>query len=42
MIVDAMHLVVLIVAILFSKRGGATLQADGPTEETARAVAVGN
>jgi K(+)-stimulated pyrophosphate-energized sodium pump len=34
-------LVVLIVAILFSKRGGATLQA-GPTEETARAVAVGN
>jgi K(+)-stimulated pyrophosphate-energized sodium pump len=35
-------LVVLIVAILFSKRGGATLQADGPTEETARAVAVGD
>jgi K(+)-stimulated pyrophosphate-energized sodium pump len=35
-------LVVLIAAILFSKRGGATLQADGPTEETARAVAVGN
>jgi K(+)-stimulated pyrophosphate-energized sodium pump len=35
-------LVVLIIAILFSKRGGATLQADGPTEETARAVAVGN
>ncbi len=35
-------LVVLIVAILFSKRGGATLQADGPTEETARAVAVGS
>ena len=35
-------LVVLIVAILFSKRGGATLSADGPTEETARAVAVGN
>jgi K(+)-stimulated pyrophosphate-energized sodium pump len=35
-------LVVLIVAILFSKRGGATLTAGGPTEETARAVAVGN
>jgi K(+)-stimulated pyrophosphate-energized sodium pump len=35
-------LVVLIVAILFSKRGGATLQAEGPTEETARAVAVGD
>ena len=35
-------LVVLIVAILFSKRGGATLQADGPTTETARAVAVGD
>jgi K(+)-stimulated pyrophosphate-energized sodium pump len=35
-------LVVLIIAILFSKRGGATLQAEGPTEETARAVAVGN
>jgi K(+)-stimulated pyrophosphate-energized sodium pump len=35
-------LVVLIVAILFSKRGGATLQAGGPTEETARAVAVGH
>ena len=35
-------LVVLIVAILFSKRGGATLQADGPTDEKARAVAVGD
>src|SRR5664279_6283466 len=35
-------LVVLIVAILFSKRGGATLQADGPTDSAARAVAVGN
>ncbi|MCU1465295.1 MAG: V-type H(+)-translocating pyrophosphatase [Actinomycetia bacterium] len=35
-------LVVLIVAILFSKRGGATLQAEGPSEETARAVAVGD
>jgi K(+)-stimulated pyrophosphate-energized sodium pump len=35
-------LVVLIVAILFSKRGGATLTAGGPTEATARAVAVGN
>ena len=29
-------LVVLIAAILFSKRGGATLAADGPTDETAR------
>jgi K(+)-stimulated pyrophosphate-energized sodium pump len=35
-------LVVLIVAILFSKRGGATLQAEGPTPETPRAVAVGD
>ncbi len=40
--IAAVSLVVLIGAILFSKRGGATLQADGPTEETARAVAVGN
>jgi K(+)-stimulated pyrophosphate-energized sodium pump len=35
-------LVVLIGAILFSKRGGATLQAAGPTTETPRAVAVGD
>jgi K(+)-stimulated pyrophosphate-energized sodium pump len=35
-------LVVLIAAILFSKRGGATLQAEGPTEAVAPAVAVGN
>ena len=35
-------LVVLIGAILFSKRGGATLQAEGPTTETPRAVAVGD
>jgi K(+)-stimulated pyrophosphate-energized sodium pump len=35
-------LVVLIVAILFSKRGGATLSAEGPTESSERAVAVGN
>ncbi len=40
--IAGVSLLVLIVAILFSKRGGATLQAGGPTEETARAVAVGN
>jgi K(+)-stimulated pyrophosphate-energized sodium pump len=40
--IAGVSLVVLIVAILFSKRGGATLQAEGPTESTARAVAVGN
>ena len=40
--IAGISLVVLIAAILFSKRGGATLSADGPTEETARAVAVGN
>ncbi|MDQ1457447.1 MAG: K(+)-stimulated pyrophosphate-energized sodium pump [Actinomycetota bacterium] len=35
-------LVVLLAAILFSKRSGATLQAEGPTTETPRAVAVGD
>ncbi len=38
--IAGVSLVVLIVAILFSKRGGATLKAD-PTEATERAVAVG-
>jgi K(+)-stimulated pyrophosphate-energized sodium pump len=40
--IAGVSLVVLIVAILFSKRGGATLSAAGPTESTERAVAVGN
>src|SRR5437016_10944918 len=35
-------LVVLLAAILFSKRSGATLEAGGPTAETPRAVAVGD
>ncbi len=40
--IAGVSLVVLIGAILFSKRGGATLQAEGPTTETPRAVAVGD
>ena len=39
--IAGVSLVVLIVAILFSKRGGATLQGRRPTEATERAVAVG-